>query len=104
MYNISDTICSVRKEMDYVSGKAKLNDRIMNGTIPKDIRYAEVHNFLTSNNFVLKPGNGSSHRIYIHEDCKEQLSIPAHDDGSIIKRGYIQNIRERINEIESKDN
>lgn len=104
MYNISDTIYSVRKEMDYVSGKAKLYERIMTGTIPKDIRYAEVHSFLISNNFVLKPGNGSNHRIYIHEHYKEQLSIPAHDDGSIIKRGYIKNIRDIINDIESKDN
>ena len=72
--------------MNYVSGKAKLYDRIMIGMIPKDIRYAEVHNFLTTQDFVLQPGNGSSHRIYKHKYHERHMVIPAHDDGSIIKR------------------
>ena len=87
-----------------MSSKTKLHDRIMSDITPADVTYAELHSFLVQKGFVKSPENGSSHKIYKNPLHNRHINVPAHDDGSIIKKSYIKKIKEVIEDIENKEN
>jgi predicted RNA binding protein YcfA (HicA-like mRNA interferase family) len=85
-----------------MSGKDKLYHRIMTGPIPTNITYKEIRLFLIQNGFTELGHAKSSHHIFRHSGSRYHINIPAHNEGDMIKRGYISNVRKIVILVENK--
>lgn len=78
----------------------KQRERILAEPPRSDITYSEAETFLLGNGFIRKPSGGGSHVNFKHSGCRRLVTLPTNT--KTLKRAYIKNIKDAIDEIEDK--
>ena len=83
-----------------MSSNEKLSEKILADPPKSDITYKQAESFLISKGFVRKPDHGGSHVVFKHDKCKRLVTLVTNT--KTLRRDYIKNIQEAIEEIEGK--